>query len=76
MEVLDLNWLRLILDGPGLAWVIVLVAALFLGIPLVVGAVFAVVASLLELSPPKGFLIGMALTLVLLALSFADHWPV
>ncbi len=43
MELFDLDWFRLVLDGPGAEYVLAVLALPVLGIPILLATVFAVV---------------------------------
>ena len=67
---------NLVLDGPGLAWIILYLTLLFVGISLVVGAAVALVMYfLLELPILKTFVIVAVITLLfLIPFAFVDRW--
>jgi len=71
MELLDLNWVRLVLDGlwpwPALGFI----ALIFVGIPVAAGSLAAAVSSATGRSCRAGFIAGAILALIVIGLAYA-----
>ncbi|MYD73721.1 MAG: hypothetical protein F4Y11_05600 [Chloroflexi bacterium] len=71
MELMDLNWVRLVLDSLGLWPTLGLIALIFLGIPIVAGLFVAMVSSGMDRSGWAGFAVGAVAALIVIGIAYA-----